>query len=93
MLKIFILFFVCISQIVVAQKCSYIFDDKNVFQNVQCSNLGSLIDVADEIQSNWTSVKVVNRASHPQFSNNAGKFLIHFKAVSHQNIQGITAQC
>lgn len=74
MSKIFLLIFVCILQVVVAaQKCSYIFDDKNVFETVQCVNLASFIDIADEIQGNWTSVKVVNRVSNPHFSNNAGK--------------------
>lgn len=39
---------------------------------MQCVNLGSMVDIADEIRGNWTSIAVINKASHTQFNNNAG---------------------
>lgn len=66
---IFLTFFV---ELFAAQKCSSFYDDKNVFLTVNCVNLRSMVDIADEIRGNWTSITVVNKASHTEFANNAG---------------------
>ena len=72
MLKILI--FLCVLKFVFAEKCSYIFDDKNVFKYVECKNLNSMNDIASEVRGNWTAVKVINGVSHAGFSNIAGEF-------------------
>jgi hypothetical protein len=57
-----------------AQKCTKVFDEKNVnvVKTMQCVNLRTMVDISEEIRENWTSIAVVNKASHPTFSNNAG---------------------
>lgn len=59
-------------RVALALKCSYVFDDKNEFKIVQCRNLKSMVDVASEIQSNWTAVEIVNDSNHTEFTNTAG---------------------
>lgn len=71
--KILLVLF-CALKIVFAQKCSIIYDDKNAFKTVQCINVMSMMDIADEIKGNWTSLEIVNRPTHAQFSNDAGEF-------------------
>jgi hypothetical protein len=31
-----------------------------------------MVDIAEEIRGNWTSINVINKATHTQFINNAG---------------------
>lgn len=71
MSKIFLIF-LCAIRFSSAHKCSYILDDKNVFKTVRCIDVNSINDVADEMRGNWSSLQIVNRATHTQFSNAVG---------------------
>lgn len=78
---IFILF--VIVQITAAQKCIYAVDKNNAsLSSVKCSNVMSMNDIADEIQKNWTSLEIINKATHSFFSNIAGDNLDNFKDLS-----------
>lgn len=68
---ILILFFV---QLVSLQKCTYTYDQTNVFESVQCKNVNSLLDFGDEIQGNWTKVDIINKVGL-QFSITSGMFI------------------
>lgn len=72
MSKIFLIFLFCASEIVQAEKCSYVFDAKNVFKTVQCLNVASMRGIADEIRENWTSIEIVNRGANAHFAINPG---------------------
>lgn len=69
--KLFVLF--CVLELSFGEKCSVIVD--NGLKKVQCINVVSMMDIVDEIKSNWTYIEIVNQASHAKFSNNAGKSL------------------
>ncbi|KAG5678516.1 hypothetical protein PVAND_008183 [Polypedilum vanderplanki] len=63
----FILNFIIVGH---SQKCSQVYDNKNVSQYILCNNVLSMNDISEEIKSNWVSVKIVNKApTHTQFSN------------------------
>jgi Leucine-rich repeat (LRR) protein len=40
-------------------------------------------DIADEIKSNWLSIKIVNKATHTHFSNVAGNFSHYQRDLGH----------
>lgn len=54
-----------------AEKCKYVYIESE-FQTVECINVMSMMEIADEIKSNWSSVSIINKATHTQFSNFAG---------------------
>lgn len=72
MSKLFLILSICALKIIHAQKCSYVFDAKNVFKTVRCVSLASMKGIEAEIRENWTSIEVVNRGVHGKFSVNAG---------------------
>lgn len=66
----------CVLKIVLGQKCLVVEDVKNIApKKIRCNNVVSMMDIADEIKSNWTHIEIVNQASHAQFSNKAGKIV------------------
>lgn len=67
-----LIIFCAVLKISFAQKCTSIVDSRNVTQTVKCTNVMSMNDIADEIKSNWASLRIVNKAAHPYFSNIAG---------------------
>lgn len=71
-MKLFLLFLLV--KLVSLQKCTYFYDQLNVFESVQCRNVNSMLDFGDEIQANWTKVDIVNKAGL-QFSISSGMFL------------------
>lgn len=74
-----------------AQKCSKVFDNRNVTQIIECTNVMSMNDIANEIQSDWIYVKIKNSATHTQFSNSAGK--IKKFQMTHEMIQKNLINC
>lgn len=78
MSKLYVLL-ICVLKIVLSQKCSSVFDAKNVFKTMNCVNLLSMVDIAEEIRENWTSITVINKASHTKFNNNAGRVFMSFR--------------
>lgn len=72
MRRIFIFLILIILKFSSAQKCSTVFDSRNVTQIVECTNVMSMNDIASEIKKDWSYVRIINRATHTQFSNSAG---------------------
>lgn len=73
MKKSLFLFLTClITNLVIAQKCSKVQDSRNVTEIVECINVSSMNDIASEIKSDWSYVRIINRATHTEFSNTAG---------------------
>lgn len=72
MSKLILMFFLGALKLIHAQKCSYVYDVKNVFKTVQCLSLTSMKGIAEEIQPNWTSIEIINRGARMQFAVNSG---------------------
>lgn len=72
MRQILIIFILAIAKLSLALKCSITLDSRNVSQIVECINVKSMNDIADEIGKDFSYVRIINRATHTQFSNTAG---------------------
>ena len=70
--KLFFHLIFLIINLAIAQKCLKVQDSRNVSQIFECVNVLTMNDIASEINSDWSYVRIVNRVTHTQFSNAAG---------------------
>ena len=70
--KLFFHLIFVIINLAIAQKCLKVQDSRNVSQIFECVNVLTMNDIASEINSDWSYVRIVNRVTHTQFSNAAG---------------------